>query len=152
MISEEIIVDAIKKHLEGSSAFLVEVVFKNQDKVGVYIDKPEGVSLDDCASLNRHLSDIISLHDEDLGIEVSSPGLNEPFKVIQQYYKNIGKIVEIVLNSGMKIQGKLTAVHENSISIEENKIVKVKKKKMTEKQIHHLDFDEIKSTKEVIVF
>jgi ribosome maturation factor RimP len=47
----------------------------------VYIDKPGGVTLDDCAAVSNELGDVLDAHLPDLGpyhLEISSPGLNRP--------------------------------------------------------------------------
>ncbi|MFN9115876.1 MAG: ribosome maturation factor, partial [Bacteroidota bacterium] len=80
--------------------------------------------------------------------EVSSPGLDEPLRLPRQYKKNIGRAVEVVMQDGRKICGKLLAADENSINVEE---VKGKGKKQ-EIVLHTLLTEQIKTTKIQIVF
>ncbi len=46
----------------------------------------------------------------DFSLEVSSPGLDEPLKMLRQYRKNIGRQVELTLQDGSKKEGKLLIV------------------------------------------
>ena len=52
---------------------------------------PEGVTIEECAKVSRIIESGLDREIEDFELEVSSPGLNSPFKVLPQYFKNIGK-------------------------------------------------------------
>ena len=84
----------------------------------------------------------------------ANPGLSEPFKVIQQYQKNLEKEVETLTKDGKKIIGVLSSVSDNGFEIEESKMVRVegKKKKQNIIEKHQLLFDTVKSTKIIIKF
>ena len=63
-----------------------------------YIDKPGGVSIDDCEAVSRRLSDLLDEKDyiEDSYImEVSSPGLGRPLKKDKDFERSMGEEVEI---------------------------------------------------------
>ncbi len=63
-----------------------------------YIDKPDGISIDDCEAVSRRLSDILDEKDyidEAYILEVSSPGLGRPLKKEKDYKRSLGKEVEI---------------------------------------------------------
>lgn len=63
-----------------------------------YIDKPGGITVDDCEAVSRQFSDILDEKDyiEDSYIfEVSSPGLGRPLKKEKDFERNLGKEVEI---------------------------------------------------------
>lgn len=63
-----------------------------------YIDKPGGITVDDCEIVSRALSDLLDEHDfiEDAYIlEVSSPGLGRPLKKDKDFARSIGEEVEI---------------------------------------------------------
>lgn len=59
----------------------------------VYIDKPNGVGIEDCALVNRSLD--LCLIEENIGLEVSSPGLKRKFFSAEQYKDYIGQTVKI---------------------------------------------------------
>jgi ribosome maturation factor RimP len=84
----------------------------------------------------------------DFSLEVSSPGLDEPLKLLRQYKKNIGRQVELVLQDGSKKEGRLLEVSEDGIIIEETR-GKNKKKEVIN---HTFLFDNIKTTKIQVVF
>lgn len=63
-----------------------------------YIDKPGGITVDDCEMVSRAFSDILDEKDyiEDTYIfEVSSPGLGRPLKKEKDFVRSIGEEVEI---------------------------------------------------------
>ena len=64
----------------------------------VYIDKPGGITIDDCEKVSRALSDKLDeadFIDEAYILEVSSPGLTRPLKKEKDFERNIGKPVEM---------------------------------------------------------
>lgn len=65
-----------------------------------YIDKPGGITIDDCEKVSRTLSDVLDREDyieEAYYLEVSSPGLTRPLKKAKDYDRNIGRPVDIKL-------------------------------------------------------
>lgn len=132
--------------------FLVEVKISPTHNVKVFLDGDSGISIEKCVAINRELYKQIEERDlfpsGDFSLEVSSPGLDEPLKLLRQYRKNVGRKVEIVLKDGIRVEGKLTKVEDNAILLEE---IKGKNKKQEIIQ-HELPFSAIKSTKIQIVF
>lgn len=64
----------------------------------IYIDKPGGVTLDDCADLSRELSLLLDVEDcipERYTLEVSSPGLNRPIKKLEDFIRFKGRLSEV---------------------------------------------------------
>jgi ribosome maturation factor RimP len=60
----------------------------------LYIDKENGVTIDDCADVSRELGDIIDIKeiiDHEYVLEVSSPGLNRPLRREKDFYKGCGQ-------------------------------------------------------------
>ena len=84
----------------------------------------------------------------DFSLEVSSPGLDEPLKLLRQYKKNIGRDVEVTMNDEVKKEGKLTVVTEKNITIE---YAEGKGKKAIVKT-EEIPFDAVKQTKIQIKF
>jgi ribosome maturation factor RimP len=88
---------------------LVDVVFEKRGSewfLTVYIDKPEGISLDDCEYISRKISDILDEADpieQSYLFEVSSLGLDRPLKKREDFIRSIGK--EIVINLYTKKYG-----------------------------------------------
>ena len=120
-------------------------------KVTVTLDGPNGLAIQACATISRRLARRIDEHygeESAYSLEVSSPGLDEPLKLLRQYKKNIGRDVEVTMNDDVKKEGKLTAVTEQSITIE---YTEGKGKKSIVKK-EELPFDAIKQTKIQIKF
>lgn len=93
----------------------------------VYLDKPTGIDVEDCADVSRKLNkklDELDLIKEQYFLEVSSPGIERAFKKEEDYQKNIGEVVEVRFYSpvdGKKsIVGILKEKNEDSILIELN--------------------------------
>lgn len=80
---------------------LVDLEFRMAGRSHVlclYIDKPEGVTLDDCAEVSRELSLVMDVEDCISGrytLEVSSPGLNRPLKRIEDFTRFAGRLVQV---------------------------------------------------------
>jgi len=140
LITKETIEGLLEKHLEGRDVFVVEVKVGSANDIRVHVDTPDGISIDSCAGISRYLNEALDREVEDYALQVSSPGLSSPFRVKQQYEKNTGRRVEILLNDGEKLEGILEKVDAESILI---------KKKGTEEEI---PFEEIKKTKILLSF
>jgi len=64
----------------------------------VFIDKPGGVTLDDCAEVSREISALFEVEDPIEGayvLEVSSPGLDRPLKKLRDFERSTGKLVKL---------------------------------------------------------
>ena len=132
--------------------FLVDVRIKPTNNVKVFIDGDQGISIEKCVQVNRalykKLDESALFPAGDFSLEVSSPGLDEPLKLLRQYKKNIGRQVELVLQDGSKKEGRLLDVSEDGIIVEETR-GKNKKKEVIN---HTFLFDNIKTTKIQVVF
>ena len=137
---------------EDPGYFLVEVKINPANNIKVFLDADTGVSIDKCVKYNRALYKLVEesgiFPDGNFSLEVSSPGLDEPLKLIRQYIKNTGRNVEVLLQDGSKVEGKLMAVTDAAIQVEE---VKGKNKKQ-EVLEHTIRIDNIKTTKIQIQF
>jgi len=132
--------------------FLVEVRIKPTNNVKVFLDADKGMSLGRLIQYNRKLYKDLEessfFPGGDFSLEVSSPGLDEPFKLRRQYLKNIGRPIEVLRVDGVKNEGKLLTVSEENIVIEEEK-GKGKKRELVQNTI---PFTNIKTTRVQIKF
>jgi ribosome maturation factor RimP len=132
--------------------FLVDIKIKPTNNVKIYIDGDQGISIEKCVQYNRalykKLEETALFPNGDFSLEVSSPGLDEPLKLHRQYKKNIGRQVELVLQDGSRIEGRLLEVSEDGIIVEETR-GRNKKKEVVN---HAFLFDNIKTTKIQVVF
>lgn len=154
MIDTKIILNLVSEKIDGTPLFLVEAKVDSRNNISVFVDSPQGVSIDECVAISRHVENALDRDSEDFTLEVSSPGIGDPFRVLKQYQKSIGRTVDVLYKSGKKIQGELMAVTQDEIIVKysaKEKPEGAKRPKMVEKETQ-IKFDEIKTTKEIITF
>ncbi len=154
MIDRNKIEELIRERLEESEVFVVDIQVKPGNVIRVYLDEPEGISIDTCVEFSRIIESGLDRDTDDFELQVSSPGLTEPLKVPEQYIKHIGQSVKILTNDEKKYIGEILSADSNGFEI--NAEIKVKlagsKKKTTEFQVVKLEYKEIKTTKVNLVF
>lgn len=136
----------------SDTMFIVDVSVGLGNAISVIIDSDEGLSIDKCIEMSRHIEHQFDREVEDFSLEVSSPGLTQPFKVLRQYLKNLEKEVEIVTVKGDKITGILKSAVEESFIVETSSKIKVDGKKTVELNTVEFSLQEIKTVKPVITF
>ncbi len=109
---------------------LVEVEFVKEGAnwyLRIYIDKPGGISIDDCQAVSERMSDILDKKDpieQSYYLEVSSPGLERPLKTERDFIKYKDELVEVKVFQpidGKKVfEGQLVGLIDNKIVIVEN--------------------------------
>jgi ribosome maturation factor RimP len=157
MISKSKVLELIEERIAelGNGLFVVELTISSNNVIQVELDKHEGnVSINDCMSVSRNVEHNLDREAEDLELQVSSAGLDKPFRVLAQYVKNIGRTVKVVLQNGKKIEGELKAASKTEIVVENSRMEKIegKKKKELIVEQHVLPMEQIKETKIVISF
>ena len=96
--TEELLIPLIEQH----QFELVDVEYVKEGGtwyLRAYIDKPGGITVDDCEVISRALSDLLDEHDfieEAYILEVSSPGLGRPLKKDKDFERSIGEEVDIL--------------------------------------------------------
>jgi len=154
MISKDSIYQVVEQFLADTNYFLVDVKVSPDNRVLVEIDSFEGVTIEFCAELNRHIESQIDREVEDYELEVGSAGLTEPFKVLKQYEKNIGNEVETLTKEGKKYTGILLEVNPTEFVLEIEKSEKpegAKRKIIVSENVTFL-YEDIKTTKYIIRF
>ena len=101
----------------SDTMFIVDVTVGLGNAISVVIDSDEGLSIDKCIEMSRHIEHQFDREVEDFSLEVSSPGLTQPFKVLRQYQKYLGKEIEIVTGKGDKWTGILQSADEKSFFV-----------------------------------
>ncbi len=96
--------------------FLVELKISKDNVIEVFVDALEGVNIQTCIAVSREIESSLNRDEEDFELTVSSAGLGYPFKVEQQYQKNLGKSVEIKLNDHTKLNGILLRFTRKKLS------------------------------------
>lgn len=131
---EENIISNIKELLEPilfeKRLELFDIEFKSRGQKGVlrvFIDKDEGVTIDDCTVISRELGTLLEVHDVIPGsytLEISSPGLTRPLKKPSDYIRFKGKTVKIKTIEDIEdkkvFKGKLLDFIDETVSLETN--------------------------------
>ena len=154
MIDKQRVIELTQEWLADKEYFLVDVTISKDDKIAVEIDHADGVWIEDCADLSRHIESGLSRDTEDYELEVGSAGLGQPFKVLQQYIIHIGKEVEVLGKNGKKVKGTLLRAEEQEFVIAVSKKVKVEGSKRPQLIDEETTFtySDIKYTKYIINF
>jgi len=147
------VIELLDSHFEGTDYFIVDVTVAPGDKIRVFADAHQhNIKIAECAKISRHLENILEEEGsvaEKWGIEVSSPGMSNSFKVEAQYQKALNKPVSLKTKSGKKEKGILIKVSEDAVSIEKHS--KVKGKKQPEVKVLSFDRKDIKEIKRQII-
>lgn len=136
---------------ESVGVKLVEVEFKQgkNPALTLFIEKDGGVDLDACESFHRAVNDPLDELDPTFGqgytLNVSSLGVDRPFKTEKDFLDNIGKRVEVKLYASIKgkkfYDGILTAFNKETITL-----------KVDEKQTFTIDFKNIVKVNKYVDF
>lgn len=109
----------------------------------VYISKENGnVGIEDCEAVSKLISDKLDELDpieDSYFLEVSSPGIDRPFKKEKDYEKNLGETIEVKFYGSYKGKKTLTG---KLLSYDENKI-----KVQTEREVEDLDRESISAVR-----
>ena len=140
MINSETILALIEQHIKETDIFVVEVSVKAGNSIRVHVDRPDGISIDECVQISRFLNESLDRDEEDYSLEVSSPGLGGPLRVKQQYQKYLSHPIDVLFSDGIRTTGKLLSVSDKGF---------VLKGKEGEQEI---SFDEVKTVKAIISF
>ncbi len=152
MIKAEQIIAMVQEELIRRDLFLVDVLVLPGSRIVVYIDSMKGISLDECMALSRYLRQKLEQESGDFELEVSSPGLDKPLKLPQQFIKNIGRLLEVITFDGIKTTGRLVMANHEIIRLEVEAPGKGGEghKKPKVRLMWEKNFKEIKSAKVVI--
>ena len=134
---EEKVKNLIKPIIENLGYGLYDVEYVKEAKnffLRIYIDKPEGINIQDCEKVNNEINDILDEANyikEQYYLEVSSPGIERVLKKDEHLQKNLGKEVYVKLfkkdnNSKKEYQGILKDFSQEEIILENN--LKIDKK------------------------
>lgn len=151
-LNQQAIENFLNDLIEGNDdLFLVELLVSPTNDIKVFLDSDKGITIEKCIRINRALYRRIEeelFPDGNFSLEVSSPGVDEPLKLKRQYKKNVGRMVEVLMNDNTRKEGRLVEADEEHIVIEETE---GKGKKAVNKKTTIL-FNQIKHTKVLVTF
>lgn len=154
MIAEKHIRELAEERLATFDGFIVELSVGAGNAIKVLIDADHSISISECMSVSRNIEHNLDREEEDFSLEVSSAGLDQPFKHIRQYQKNIGRSVKVLDNEDQTHEGELIEVKDNEFTIRSRKKERIEGRKAkhwveTEQVFNYKD---VKQTKVVISF
>lgn len=154
MIDKSLIEQIVADGLRDTDMFPVEISVSADNRIVVEVDSMTAVDIDSCATLNRAIEQALDRDKEDFELEVGSAGLTAPFKVKQQFDKNIGNEVEVLTRDGRKFTGTLVETTDEGFTVEVPRKVKHEgaKRPVIEKQPERLAYVDAKIVKYVINF
>ena len=154
MILKETVKEIVTELIAGTPIFIVDISVSPSNKIRIFIDTPEGVFIDDCIRINRAVESSLDRDKEDFELEVSSPGLSDPLKVLPQYIKNTGRTVEVLTKEGDKYEGTLEEAGEESFILLYKEKIRTPDMKRPEIQnfVKKIYYNNVKYTKVKVSF
>ena len=94
--------------------------------LGIFIDKPGGVNIDDCAAVSRKIGDLIDIEDivsQRYVLEVSSPGLDRVLKKDKDFQRFSGRKIKLkthrAQNGRRNFKGKIVRCEQGIVELED---------------------------------
>jgi len=121
--------ELIEKDIESLGCIIWGIEFSgrpNNKTIRIYIDKDDGVSINDCERISKHISKVleVSFTSDNYLLEVSSPGLERKFFKNKQYLNFIGSNLKVRYIENDKkyktMRGKLISANKQHLILEEN--------------------------------
>ena len=140
----------VSSYIEEQGAELVEIQYRREGGNMVLrflVDKPGGIKLSECETLNNTLSEALDKEDtiqDSYILEVSSPGLDRPIKTDNDFRRVMGKGLEITtceaIDGKRAHEGKLVGINEESIVIQSRGLSTVIPRVKIAKAIQKVEF------------
>jgi ribosome maturation factor RimP len=102
---------------------LVDLERSRSGLVRIFIDKPGGITVDDCAAVSHHLTRVFAVEGVDYErLEVSSPGLDRPLKRLQDFERFAGREATVKLKlpreGRRRLEGRIAGVEGGNVLME----------------------------------
>ena len=134
--------------------FLVDFKVSNDNAIKIILDSDKDINLKDCINISREIEGSLDREVVDFSLEVASAGVGNALKFPRQYFKNIGRKLEVVLSNGAMFSGELTKVEDRLIELQwkQREPKPIGKGKVTVTKNKTIAFDEINQSKVIIKF
>lgn len=139
---EEKVENLVKDNVQKLGYNLYDVEYVKEGKefyLRIYIDKPTGITLEDCELVSNNVNELLDEADyikEQYFLEVSSPGIERILKKDKHLKENIGKKVQIKLfkpfNGQKQYEGILKDFNENAVTIENLQNLKIERQNISQ--------------------
>lgn len=124
--------ELVSDYLADHNIELVDMVYRRESggmMLRLLVDTPEGITLGECEALNKYLGETLDKEDiinERYTIEVSSPGLDRPFKTDRDFERALGREIEITtfapIDDRKTHEGKLVGMDKDNIVVKADDI------------------------------
>ena len=114
MIAKEKIRKVAESKIKEIDGFFVDIKVNTANVITVFFDRMDGVQVEHCLAISKHIEEHFDRNIEDYELTVCSAGLDNAFMVDQQYHKNNGKEVGVLLNNGKRKKGIILS-YENDV-------------------------------------
>lgn len=148
-MTEEQIIALLEEYFrsgELADCFVTELNISGTH-IYLFVDSDSDMGFDKCRTISRFLEAHFDEHQsfgETYTLEVSSPGIGNPLKFKRQYFKNIGRKVEVTLKEDdKKITGELKSIDDKGIHVEYEVKEKVGKKNIKTMHLHFIEDGQI---------
>ena len=150
---QERIESIVNEWIGESDRFLVDLKV-TPTKVAVFVDKPVGITLAECSELNKMISAALEPDGvwETRELEVSSPGMDQPLRVYQQYLRRIGRQARVISREGREYKGLIKSADDEGFTLTESVSRKENKTKIITETDHRFLYNQIKETKLILTF
>ncbi|AZA53057.1 ribosome assembly cofactor RimP [Chryseobacterium sp. G0201] len=134
--------------------FLIDLKFSAGDDITVILDGDNGVTLQDCLDASRAIEFNMDREEHDFSLQVMSAGLSEPLATPRQFNKNLGRDIEVLLTDSSEIEGELSKVDDEKITLvlRYRKPKEVGKGKVDVEEEKEIPYSEIKKALVAIKF
>lgn len=154
MITRERVSELLKEGFGDGPIFFVQIDVSGANDIRVLVDNDNGVSINDCVKVSRHLESSFDRDTEDFSLNVSSPGADQPLRIPRQYVKNVGRDLAVKLSDGRKLTGALVTADDThaEVKVREKRRIEGRKSKEWVEEVFRLPYEEINEAKVVISF
>ncbi|MBT6745702.1 MAG: ribosome assembly cofactor RimP [Flavobacteriales bacterium] len=154
MITQAQIKKLVTDKIEDTDQFMVSVEVKPGNNIQVEVDSMSGIGVQEFMAISRHIEGSLDREIEDFSLRVSSPGVGEAYKVLDQYKKNVGRKVKVKTNDDRELVGELISFDDEQICVKtkERKKVEGKKSKQVVEEDITIRLQNIKETNTEISF
>ncbi len=146
-ITVKLITDLVEEKIAGSDLFIGEIKVKSGNIIFVFMDGDQGITIDQCIDISRHIEHNLDRAREDFELHVSSYGIGQPLKFLRQYKNAVGKQLSVATNENAKHIGQLLEADDKGIVLE----IPAKSKKDSPVKIE-IPMSDIKTAKIEVVF
>ena len=130
MIAKEDIKRIAEPKIKELGGFFVDLKVTPSNVISLFFDRKDGVHVDHCLEISKHIEGYFDRDIEDYELTVCSAGLENPFKVEEQYLKYQGQEVRVLLKNGIRHTGVILSFEKEMLTLQI-----LKKKKGTKKYI-----------------